>query len=398
MRVVGVVCEYNPFHKGHEYHLNETRRLTGGYIVAVMSGSFVQRGEPAMLDKFERAETAVRCGADLVLELPLPYCLSSAEFFARGAVSVLSGLGCVDTLSFGSECGDIELLRNAAAAAEEVSRSEELKRRLSDGQPYPAALQEMISEKYGSIASIFSQPNNLLGIEYIKALCDIAPEIEPITIKRQGAQHDSETADSEFISAAMVRKKIALHEDVTEYLPPAMSAAVLKAAEQGEICELRRLERTVLYRLRTAAAEELAMLPDVTGGLENRLISAASARSYRELIEKLSTKRYPTARLRRILMNMLIGTKAEDCRQSAPYARVLALNERGCEILSHAKGTLKIPCSTSLGKLSRLSPAAERFSLLESGGYDISMLSRRNIGTTGLDFTRKITKTITEDL
>lgn len=194
MKTAAVICEYNPFHYGHRHQLEQTRALGATHIAAVMSGDFTQRGDLAVTDKFARAKTALENGADLVLELPVKYSLCAAEGFARGAVGIISALGCVDMLSFGSECGSIPALREAAGAVEYAVHSDYFQLLMSGGKSYPAALAEAVKKFYtNDVYDVISSPNNTLAVEYIKALDDIGSGIEPVTVRREGAAHDSDS-------------------------------------------------------------------------------------------------------------------------------------------------------------------------------------------------------------
>lgn len=216
MKVVGIVAEYNPFHNGHRYHIEEARKCTGAdFVVVVMSGDFVQRGEPAVIDKYHRTEMALSQGADLVLELPAAFACASAEYFATGAVSLLHALGCVDTLCFGSECGHLDLLEEIADLfiQEPSEYKEYLKTALKSGYSFPAARDEALKEyfaedlvKTAQIASVLSAPNNILGIEYIKALKVLGSSIRPVTITRMGQGYHETTFSDSFCSATALRR------------------------------------------------------------------------------------------------------------------------------------------------------------------------------------------------
>ncbi len=395
MRVFGIVAEYNPFHNGHLHQINETRRNGATHIIAVMSGNYVQRGDTAIIDKFKRAEIASCCGADLVIELPTPYALSSAEFFARGAVFVLHSLGCVDGISFGSECGDSQKLYSAAIASKSLSNSVELRKLLEDGIPYPSAMQKLALEKFGEeISDVFSHPNNLLGIEYLKALDFFESGIKPMTIQRKQAMHDSMNAFGDIASASFVRS---LAKNKGAYLPfvPKKTAEVLKRCfEAGEISDIINLEKPILYKLRSMSPDEILTIPDVSHGLEHRIFSASkTAKSLDELMFSIKTKRYPLAKIRRILLCALLGVKKEHIKILPPYARVLAVNDAGVEILKKAKRTSLIPIDTSLLRLSKINQETKLFSELEAFATDIYALSAPKIQPCGREYTIKIKKT-----
>lgn len=394
MKIFGIVAEYNPFHNGHLWQIEETRRLGATHIVAVMSGNFVQRGEPAIADKFLRAELAVRNGADLVLELPVSYALSSAEFFARGAVSILGSLGCVDGISFGSECGDVSLLKTGADASARLASSPRLKSMLEDGTPYPAALQRLTEAEYGAeCAEIFSHPNNLLGIEYLKAVNALNLDFEILTIPRKSAAHDSETASGNIASASLIRALMRSGKDFSALVPENASGALSACLKEGNSADISRLEQAVLYRMRSLSPDEAKRLPDVSHGLENRLINEAQkACSLEELLFAVKTKRYPMAKIRRVLMNALIGTEKSDLKVLPPYGRILAFNSRGCEIIKTARKTAEFPIDTSLARLEQTGEAARRFAENEVRAGNIYALAQGKIHPSGADYTQKITK------
>lgn len=385
MKITGIVCEYNPMHNGHLHHIEQTRKNGATHIIAVMSGNFVQRGETAVMDKFRRASLALKGGADLVIEIPTVYCLSSAEFYARGAVSIMNSLGCTDEISFGSESGDIEYLLKTAKAAESIPY-EILKAKMEKGATYPAALSASIAEEYGKeAAAAASSPNNILAIEYLKALSFLGSEIKPFTVSRRGAGHDSENTSGEFASASFIRECMAEQKNFDDFIPDYVRQEYERCRIEGKISGMKNLERIILYKLRTAHLTELRNIPDVGQGLEYRLKQAADSGSVAELLERVKTKRYTMARLKRILLNMLIGTTQADLKILPPYARILAMNERGREILALCKKSA-IPVSTSLSKLAETGKNAERFAFIEGTASDVYGLSQTIAGSKSDDF------------
>ncbi|HBB72252.1 MAG TPA: nucleotidyltransferase [Ruminococcus sp.] len=396
MKVSGIIAEYNPFHNGHLYHVNETRRHGATHIVAVMSGSFVQRGDAAIMDKFRRARLAVRSGVDLVIELPVQYSLSSAESFASGAVWLLNCLGAVDELSFGSECGSVEKLTKALDMVQRTAdvKAEEIRRIMEKGYTYPRALTSVVRGESPELADIISEPNNTLGIEYMKALRAFSSSVTPYTVKRRGDSHDGSSPDSGFASASYIREKLLSETEVIhpeDYMPEHVAKAIRTAEEKGELADLRRLERVFLYKLRTTSAEELSMLCDVGQGLENRLYSARTASSLEELLYSVKTKRYTMARLKRILISLLIGITREDMKHLPPYGRILAFNDRGTEILARAKDHAVIPYGTSVSRLAAKNSIAKRFAQLEERASDIYGLALGKAASAQDDLRAKIT-------
>ena len=388
MKISGIICEYNPFHNGHLYHIEQTRKHGATHIVAVMSGNFVQRGDVAVIDKIERAKIAVRCGADLVIELPVAYCLSSAEVYARGAMYILKGLGCVQELSFGSECGDLSLLTEGVKASYACARKPELEELMKLGNSYPKALQILIRQNFGDqIGGLFSHPNNTLAIEYLKAMIAVKLKLQPFTVKRHEA-HDSGEASGNVASASLVRQLLENQtDDFDDYVPADCANLLSSCAALGKTARFENLERILLYKLRTATTKELVSLPEVGQGLENKILSARNETSLESMLFAMKSKRYPMARLRRILLNMLIGIKPSDTDNPPPYGRILALSERGRDILTATKEVGNaIPYSTSLSKLSELNDACRACAQLEAKATAIYGLAQRSIGSADADF------------
>ncbi len=323
MKTFGIVCEYNPFHKGHELHIRKTRRDFGAtHIICVMSGSCVQRGDFAIYDKWTRAKAAVMGGADLVIELPTAKAVASAEKFAYNAVSLLNKTGIVDGISFGSECGDIEILKNAAAAYEKPEFSAKLKAELEKGVGYHNAYSSALTECDCALTAV-SGANNLLGIEYIKALNRLSSSIEPFAVKREGAGHDS-MDESDFPSASLIRKKLFENND------------------DENIHGLFLQERAALALLRNPSVN-FAELADVSEGIENRLAKAIAAScSLSEIYEKTKTKRYSMSRIRRLVLSACLGLTQNLADEEQNYIRILALNCKGAELIEKIRNTSQI--------------------------------------------------------
>ncbi len=396
MKVSGIICEYNPFHNGHLYHIRNTRKNGATHVVAVMSGNFVQRGDTAIMDKLDRARLAVKSGADLVIELPVQYSLSSAEFFATGAVWLLKSLGVVDELSFGSECGDTDMLSRTLEVSERAAaeRKDEIRSIMEKGYTYPRALNSVISGISSEAASVISEPNNLLAIEYMRALKSFGTSIKPYTVKRTSAAHDSSAPTDEYASASYIRELISKGasgiDAIGAYTTSIWADEVSKAVRNGEIADINRLERVILYKLRTASVKEIANLHDVGQGLEHRIYGARMAGSLEELLFTVKTKRYTMARIRRILLSLLIGINKQDMTHLPPYGRILAINERGREILAAAKGKATLPYATSIAKLSQKNSTSRRFAELEIRASDIYGLALDTVNSAQKDFKAKI--------
>lgn len=382
MKTAAVICEYNPFHNGHKYQLEQTRKLGATHVAAVMSGNFTQRGDIAVYDKYVRAKTALENGADLVLELPVKYSLCAAEGFARGAVGIISALGCVDMLSFGSECGSIEALREAAGAVDYVLRTDYFQLLISGGKSYPAALSEAVNKYYTpDVYETICSPNNTLAVEYIKALDDIGSGIEPVTIRREGAEHDSGEEQHEFISASLIRKKILAGEDYSAFAP----------AISAPSADIKRLEPAILAKLRSMKPEDFEQVYDAAQGLAERLYKASRrACSLEELYFLTKTKRYTLARIRRAVLCAFLGVEKRMLLEGSAYVHILGMNSRGREILSAAKNAgCALPLDTSLKALMNTSREAHRQGAFEARCGDIYSLAFEQPRPCGVDFTAK---------
>ena len=336
-KVAGIVAEYNPFHRGHAYHIAETRRVLGDgcAVVCVMSGDFVQRGDAAVFDKFSRAETAVRGGADLVLELPLRWSLSSAEGFARGAVHLLASTGVVTHLSFGSETGELAPLQRAADGLRDPALGERLRAELRRGLSFPEARQHALEGLIGADAAVLLNPNDLLAVEYLRAIHDLGAALEPVAVRRVGAKHDA-AGESDYPSASELRSRMKAGQDVSAWAPHLPDAKPVF---------LEDLETAILSRLRMLPKEAFAALPDCAEGLENVLWQAVhSEAALDDILAAAKSRRYPMSRLRRMLLCAALGVKKAD--GLPPYLRVLAANERGRALLHTMRETASLPVIT----------------------------------------------------
>ena len=335
MKIVGIVAEYNPFHKGHAYQLQKVRERYGEdtAVVCVMSGDFVQRGEPAVFSKFARAEAAVRCGADLVIELPLNYSVASAERFADGAVSVLGRLGVVEHLVFGSEIEDCTLLEHTADVLSSSVFHEKVKDFLETGCSYPSARSMALRELMDGV-DVTTTPNNNLGVEYIRAIRRHGFSMTPHPILRMGAMHDADY-DGEMKSGSQLRRLLKQNENIAHFVPQEAYDIYAREMRQGNgPVYLEKLESAMLSRLRMLPFDVYARLPDAAEGLEHRLYKACRTEaSLDKIYDTVKSKRYTHARIRRMVMCAGLGITASDFEGANIYARVLALNERGGRVL-----------------------------------------------------------------
>ena len=375
---VAVICEFNPFHNGHRYLLGEAKRITGGEVIAVMSGSFTQRGEVAVCSKFERAKTALKNGADLVLELPAAYAVANAERFAKGGVETAKLFSCVEYLAFGCEDDDLELLIRAAFARDDMRVKEIVARQMDGGDYYPRAYERAVRQVFGDdIADIIAKPNNILAAEYIRALNGSG--IKPLPIKRKGAQHDSDITDGEYASASYIRKLLRSGKDTGKLLPEVPL----------DITYPEKLDTALLYRLRNMTAEELRLLPDVSEGLENRIITAArSCSTVEELINEVKTKRYTRARICRILTCALIGVTRELQNKEARHARVLGFTPEGEKMLKTCTGEVV----TSVSKAESLGGSTAELLAADIRATDVAALAYGTVKPCGADYLTKIIK------
>ncbi len=374
MRIAGIICEYNPFHLAHGEHIARTREFLGGEtgIVCVMGGNFLQRGEPAVLSKHARAEMALRGGADLVLELPAPWAIASAERFAKGGVYILENCRVVDSISFGSECGDVERLRRVANAMSTPEARELILQKCALGVSYPAAREMAAAELVGGEHALFREPNNILAIEYLKALGELGSSMEPVTVRRISAAHDG-GPEGGYASAAHIRELMRTGGDFGEYIPREVLEIIERETALGRApVDLHRGEAALLYRLRTMSDGAFAALPDSGEGLALRFARAArEGTSFEEVLERAKCKRYAHARLRRMGMAALLGVTGEMQSGLPPYIRVLGLNGRGRDILREIKRRSELPIITKPASSRSLPEEARRIFKLEARATDI---------------------------
>lgn len=350
-KVVGIVAEYNPLHNGHAYHIKMSKELTGAkYAIAVIGGNFTQRGEASVISKWEKTKMALYAGADLVIELPCIYSISSAENFADGAIKLLDSLGIVDYLSFGMENDNLEELDYIANILfeEDEEYKKLLKSELNSGISYPKARQNAIenyvknkdNQDNYDIASILSSPNNILGIEYLKALKRHSSKIKPIGIKREKVSYNSSDVIDNFASGTGIRNLIkeGKLENVSKVMPEESCKILFDNINNGTyINDFEQFSKVIIYKLRNMSAKEIANLPEVSEGLEN-LIKEASNNTNKlsELIDSIKSKRYTQTRIQRILLYVLLGISKQDAQMSrniVPYIRVLGYTKNGRDLL-----------------------------------------------------------------
>jgi len=361
MNITGIITEYNPFHNGHKFHLEESKKQTkSDGTICIMSGNFVQRGGPAIIDKWKRTEMALSNGVDLIIELPTFYAVSSAEFFAKGAVSILNSLNIVNNLFFGSEIGDAKALSEIAKVL--VSEDERfqniLKENLSLGLTFAKAREKSLIEYLNSseINNIITSSNNILGIEYIKAILKLNSSINPVTLKREGSNYNDKSLSQTFSSATSIRevlKNTSNIEDLKNIIPLESYEVFSKLQEQDyRFTFEEEMFKYIKYKIQTNCVN-FNNLYEVTEGLDNKIIKEiSSSNSLHEFILKIKSKRYTYSKISRILTHIYLGLDNDDFKDIANennlYVRVLGFNKTGREILSLIKANSSIPLITKV--------------------------------------------------
>ena len=404
--VVAIIGEYNPFHNGHAYHLQKTKEITNAdYVIAVISGSFVQRGNVSLIDKWSKADMALLNGVDLVIELPTVYSISSAENFAYGAIKILNSLKIVDTLSFGSESCDLDVLEKITDVLlkEPPEFKTLLEHELSKGVSFPKARENALLMYLNDIrkyANILSSPNNILAIEYLKALKKTKSKIKPVSVKRINVGYNDLETKNNFASATAIRKKIIDNTPagISKLMPSSSYKILYNSIKKGHyVKDITAFEKQILYVLRKMSTEEIANLPDVTEGLENSIKNAAdSCNTISEFMNIVKTKRYTATRIQRILLYALLGITKNDMKNSQkvqPYIRVLGMNEKGKELISKmSRFRSKLDIVTSVKKYIDSNPDKNLQSMLniDINSTNIYTLGYEKDSWSNLDYTHNM--------
>jgi len=354
--VIGIVAEYNPFHKGHAYQITTARKLIGdSAILAVMSGSFVQRGEPALTDKWARAKMAIAGGVDLVIELPAIYACRSGQPFAQGALATLQATGCITHLAFGCETTTPEILH---AMAQVKINQKELKPSMGVGLTYAAAMEKLLNSKFPAYEKIIKSPNNILALEYYRGLNTLKSSMIALPIVRHGAGHLDKKISTLFPGASAIREHL-LTNGVTTELADAVPHDVfeqLRTLQENNLLGIQNNTLTAIlsYTLIKLEAAAIAEHCDTSEGLENKLAANCKFTDFGDLVDKIKSKRYPATRIQRLLCQLLISTPevpfATTSNISPSYLRVLAFNDRGRKLLRSMKESATLPILTKLGK------------------------------------------------
>ena len=408
-KVVGIIAEYNPFHNGHSYHIQNTKAQTGAdFVVAVMTGNFTQRGNTSVINKWEKAKMALNGDADLVIELPTIYSISSAENFASGAVKILNELGIVDTISFGMEANDVSTLNNIANVL--VNESPEyktiLEHELGKGNSFPKARENALMMYLNDIkryANVVKGSNNILAIEYLKALKKQKSSIVPFGVKREKVYYNSTKIIDEYASATGIRNLL-LHnqlEEVRKVMPSKSYSILLNNLRQGTyVLDIIAYNDEIIYKLRSMTVKQIANLPDVSEGLEY-LIKDVSNKTNNliELINGIKSKRYTQTRIQRILLYALLGITKKDMEMSkkiTPYIRVLGCSEKGKILLSQINSKAKVITSLKKYEVSNKNKrfcigkqkALNRMLEIDKTATDIYTIGYKKDSKAGLDYTK----------
>ncbi len=406
-KVLGIVAEYNPFHNGHLYHLEQSKKMTSSnYTVAIIGGNFTQRGSTSIIDKWSKAETAIQCGVDLVIELPVLYSISSAENFAEGAVKILDSLKVVDYISFGTETEDLEILEELADVLYREPKEYKtlLSHELKKGVSFPKARENALMMYLNNIrkyANVLSSPNNILAIEYLKALKKLKSPIQPINILRYEASFNDVNVSGNIASSTAIRNIIKNNgfKSLSSLMPGPSYSSIIKNLELGHIVpDISVFEKQIIYNLRKMSLQEISELPDVTEGLESSIKNAAnSCNTLVEFLNIIKSKRYTTTRLQRILLYALLGFTKKDIdlsKKVQPYVRVLGLNNRGKFLISEiAKANPKLEIVASVKKfIDENSNKKNLMSMLykDIWATNVYSIGYQNDSWNNLDFTKKI--------
>lgn len=360
MSVIGIVCEYNAFHNGHKYLIDSVKN-ENDIVVAVMSGNFVQRAEPAIFPKETRVKSALMNGVDIVIELPFLYATASAEIFARSAVTLLDSIGC-DKIAFGAENEDAEKLSEAAKVLGSGEFDNKIKKYLDRGVSYSTARQSAFDEY--NISFDISSPNNILALEYLKAINAIGSKIVPVAVKREGAGYNDKTAVGDFASATHIREMIYENESFEKYVPSNTVPIYSEALKSGAFVSLDKYNLASLALLRERLSYDLSDTANIAEGLENRIKSAVKeSLSLSEIYDTVKTKRYAHSRIRRAVLSVCFGIKTSDLLLPVPYIRLLGFNENITDKLGALSKNSKLPFVTTYKDIRNLENARRIFEL-----------------------------------
>lgn len=405
-RVLGIIAEYNPFHNGHLYHLQKSIQETEcDYVIAIISGNFVQRGNSSVINKWKKAEMALKSGVNLVIELPTIYSISSAENFAFGAIKILNELKIVKSVSFGTETGDMAALNNIANLLVQEPKKYQyiLQDELKMGVSFPKAREIAVlkvfndNRRYGNI---MSSPNNILAIEYLKSIKRLKSFMKPHLVKRERVFYNDDAVVDDFASATAIRRLLSRNqtEDLSRVLPKSSYEILMQELKkENVVLDIAKYEKEIIYNLRKMSLKQIQNIPDVSEGLEHAIKNAVgSCNNLPELLNMIKSKRYTGTRLQRILICSLLGiTKKnmENSKKIRPYVRILGMDEKGKQLISKiTKANPKLDIITSVKKFTENNHNKFIKEMLDIDikSTDIYTLAYGKNSFTGLDYTNKI--------
>ncbi len=382
MKTAGILCEFNPFHNGHEALIRHARQ-THEAVVCVMSGNLVQRGDIAVFDRFTRAEMALLCGADLVVELPVGWSMAGAEQFALGGMSLLCDCG-VDSVFCGVTTDDVALLQEAADALDSPAFSENLKKYLADGNTFAKARESALSAVSQCQSDFLKDSNNILAIEYLRALRRLNASAVLVPYKRLGTQHDAEAPNGPYASGSFLRGCLLKGESYSKWVPK----DIWPLCKERPTADINRLSNAFLFALRSKGPDDFQRLPDISEGLQNRLYKAIrTADSYEALLHAVKTKRYPLARIRRLVLAAALGLTNTYMGKRPPYLRVLGFNDVGERMIKDIAGKQPLPLLINARQCLSLTGFAKQVFTEQCRADDMTALAYSPILPCGSDLT-----------
>lgn len=394
MKACAIICEFNPIHNGHLYLINKAREEGATHIAAIMSGNFVQRGDIALADKFIRTKQALMCGADIVIELPVTKAISGAEDFAFGGVCLADSLSSIEHLYFGCEAENGSELISLAEFMLSGEYASLVSKYMTEGVSYASAAQQAAESYRCGFGKLLASSNNILAVEYIKALRKLNSSVKPAAVVRASVNHDSEVPKGSFACASYLRNQIKLgNDDIYKYMPAGAAELLQKEISEGNAPVFNdSLEKMLLYKLRSMSLKEFSQLPYISEGLENRIFKAVSSCStITELLSAAKTKRYTMARLKRILLFALLNIDRSLQQKAPAYIRVLGMNKNGAELLKSAS----LPVITKINsQYDKLSASAKKILDTDIFASDIYALCKPVPKPCGNDYTIKITPSL----
>lgn len=386
--ISGIIAEFNPFHNGHAYLLEQARKYSDG-VIAVMSGNLVQRGDIAIYPKHIRAYSALKNGADIVIALPAGWSMSVAENFAFGGISLLKNTKVVDRVVFGCETASPSLLCETANIINSHDFTNVVKSFLSTGISYANARQKAVESFSQECSEILSSPNNILAVEYICAINKLNFTTEIFPVKRIGVGHDSNKTCNNFSSASNIRELIRKNCNYSDFVP----SNLLSTMNESEFADISIIDASLMFKLRSLTLEEIKLLPDISEGIENRIFQAIKdAKSLNDLCMRVKTKRYTYSRIKRIILSACFSIDNSYLKKQPPYIQVLGINKKGEEILSHIIKKSDIPVVVSNREISKLEGFAKSVFEKEAHIDDLYGLSFKTYKKSGTAYTLPLVK------